>query len=105
MKEGDLLRLLGGVQFGQTSRGASVQCRLQMVVEGPGAMSSSSAQKSLTPNKSVLPLATFLTARATVSGVYRVSLRASGQSDQGAIPLPLDTANSQVQHLHFSLPG
>lgn len=105
LKEGDLLRLMGVLQMGEPPLGSTVACRLQLTVEGPGGVTSSSSQKTLTPLKTILPLSSFLTARAVVPGVYRISLKAWGTSDQGPIPLRYDSGNSHLQYMLFSKPG
>lgn len=105
LEPGDLLRLTGGLQFGQplSSEAGVVDCRLQIRVEGPSGSQTSLTQKSLTPVKSVLPLTGFMTARAEVAGLHRVSLWASAGS---AIPaqLRLDASQSQLQYLHYGMP-
>jgi hypothetical protein len=106
LQPGDLLRLTGNIQFSQpdSPQPVTVDCGLQMQVDGPSGAFSSFTRKSLTPSKSVLPLVDFLTVRATAPGLHRLSVKASGRSDAGPIPLRLDGQHSQLQHLHFNLP-
>lgn len=104
--QGDLLRLTGSLQFARpdTTEPVSVDCRLDLVVEGPDGSQSSYAQKAQTPTRNVLPLIDSMTFRAPASGLYRISMRATGSSPQGVVPLRLDTSQSQLQYLLFSLP-
>jgi hypothetical protein len=82
-----------------------VDCRLQLLVEGPsGSKNSSLTQKSLTATRSVLPLTGFLTVRAQIPGVYRIALLASGSSEQGPVALRLDASQSQLQYMQFGQP-
>jgi hypothetical protein len=107
LEEGDLLRLTGSLQFGQPQSPYSgvVDCRLQLLVEGPsGSKNSSLTQKSLTATRSVLPLTGFLTVRAQIPGVYRIALLASGSSEQGPVALRLDASQSQLQYMQFGQP-
>lgn len=104
--QGDLLRLTGSLQFGRpdTVDPVNVDCRLDLVVEGPGGSQTSFAQKTQTPTRNVLPLIDTMTFRAPESGLYRISMRATGSSPQGVVPLRLDTSQSQLQYLLYSLP-
>lgn len=106
MRKGDLLRLTGNLQFGRPDSAEPVQvdCRLDLVVDGPGGRQASFAQKTQTPTRNVLPLIDTMTFRAPESGLYRISMQATGSSPQGVVPLRLDTNISQLQYLLFSLP-
>lgn len=103
---GDLLRLNGNLQFAPPdwSQPVTVEAGMRLEVIGPEGTVSSYTVKNQTPVKTVLPLNDFLTARATTAGRYRISLKASGRSLQGAVPLRLDTTNSQLQYLRFAMP-
>ena len=106
LEEGDLVRLTGNLQFGQpdSPQPVTVECRLQLQVDGPSGSVTSFTQKSLSPTKSVLPLADVLTLRATGAGLYRISVKASGKSEQGPVALRIDSQQSQLQYLHFAMP-
>lgn len=106
LESGDLLRLTANLQFAppDSATPVTVESEMRLQVEGPSGTIGSYAVKNLTPVKTVLPLTDFLTVRAETAGRYRVSLKASGRCQQVAVPLRLDTTNSQLQYLRFSMP-
>lgn len=104
LAESDLLRVTASLQVGPPSRPVPVDCRLILEIEGPGGTEQSMSGKSLSGVKSMVPLSSFVTARATQAGDYRVSVKLNGISPAGAIPINLDAARGQIQLLHFALP-
>jgi hypothetical protein len=105
LKQGDLLRSVAAMQVaspGGISLPGGVQCRLVLEIAGP-ATGSSYTQKTLTAEKSALPLTTSLTFQAPRAGCYRVLARVTGQAD-GPFNLALDGQHSQVQNLLYSMP-
>lgn len=107
LEQGDILTLMGNLQFAPPdfSGQATIDCQLLLQIDGPeGAVATAMTQKSLTPVKSVLPLLSALSAQADEAGRYRISVKSSGRSLQGPIPLRLDSQASQLQYLLFSRP-
>ncbi len=104
LAEGDLLKATASLQLGPPSQPVPIDCRLILEIDGPSGTEQSMSGKSLSGVKSMVPLASFVTARATTAGVYRVSVKLNGIGPAGAIPINLDASHSQVQLLHFAMP-
>ncbi len=105
LKEGDLLKATASFQLGPPGIPVPVDCRLILEIEGPGKTEQSMSGKSLSGVKSMVGLSSFVTAQAATDGTYRVSAKLNGISPAGPTVVRLDANHSQVQRLHFSMPG
>lgn len=107
LKPDDLLRVTASLQLGPQAQPVPVDMRLIVEVFDPTGvlLEQSMSGKSLSPVKTMVPLASFLTARADVEGPYRVSVKLNGISPAGPLPVLLSGSQSQVQLLHFALPA
>lgn len=103
LEAGDVVRLYGLAQFGppEHSQPVTMECRARVQVTGPTNGLATFSQKNITPTKGSVPVSSFLTFQAEESGIYRISLSASGFTDIGAVPMVLDAEHSQFQYLHF----
>ncbi len=104
LDEGDLLRAIASFQLVNPSTPAQVDCRLILEIEGPDGTEQSMSGKSLYGVKSMVPILSFATVRASRAGTYRISAKLNGISPASPVTVKLDAPRSQVQLLHFGLP-
>lgn len=101
LKEGDVIRLAGTVQFASAGNTQRVECRAQLAVSGPDGQTLTFSQKNLDPHKPALALGGSLAHSVTKTGRYRVSLGASGFCDSGGVVMNLEPQLSQLQFFHY----
>lgn len=104
LDEGDLVRAMASFQLGPPSAPNQIDCRLILEIEGPDGTEQSMSAKSLYGVKSMVPILSFATKRASSAGTYRISAKLNGISAVSPVTVNLDAPRSQVQLLHFGLP-